>query len=115
MANKLNSKEARIDFSFKREVLFIVAGAIMGAIVIAIPVTFHFAPRGSGYAFTWIAFGHVVGVYSPISSAIIAGILIHIVTGISIGIVSGIFLYKTNILNISKVCVMDYLLVLLPT
>jgi len=102
MANKLNSKEARIDFSFKREVLFIVAGAIMGAIVIAIPLTFHFAPRGSGYAFTWIAFGHVVGVYSPISSAIIAGILIHIVTGISIGIVSGIFLYKTNILNISK-------------
>jgi len=102
MANKLNSKEARIDFSFKREVLFIVAGAIMGAIVIAIPVTFHFAPHGSGYAFTWIAFGHVVGVYSPVSSAIIAGILIHIVTGISIGIVSGIFLYKTNILNISK-------------
>ena len=27
---------------------------------------------------------------------------IHIVVGISIGIVSGVFLYKTNILNISK-------------
>jgi hypothetical protein len=27
---------------------------------------------------------------------------IHITVGISIGIVSGIFLYKTNILNISK-------------
>jgi NADH dehydrogenase len=33
---------------------------------------------------------------------IIAGILIHLLTGISIGIISGIFLYKTNILNISK-------------
>jgi hypothetical protein len=43
-----------------------------------------------------------VGVHSPISSVIIAGILIHIVTGTSIGIISGIFLYKTNILNISK-------------
>jgi len=28
--------------------------------------------------------------------------MIHMTTGISIGIVSGIFLYKTNILNISK-------------
>jgi hypothetical protein len=28
--------------------------------------------------------------------------MIHITTGISIGIISGIFLYKTNILNISK-------------
>ncbi|MGB6595237.1 MAG: NAD(P)/FAD-dependent oxidoreductase [Candidatus Nitrosopolaris sp.] len=102
MANKINFKEARIQFSFKREVLFIVAGGIMGAIVIAIPFTLPFTGRGSGYAHTWIEFGHIVGVYTPISSAIIAGILIHIVTGISIGIVAGIFLYKTNILNISK-------------
>jgi NADH dehydrogenase len=36
------------------------------------------------------------------TSAIIAGMTIHIVVGISIGIISGIFLYKTNILNISK-------------
>jgi NADH:quinone reductase (non-electrogenic) len=42
-----------------------------------------------------------VGVYSPISSVITGGMTIHIV-GISIGIVSGVFLYKTNILNISK-------------
>ncbi|MGC2425534.1 MAG: hypothetical protein WA421_00750 [Nitrososphaeraceae archaeon] len=94
--------EVRVDFSFKREVFFIVAGALMGAIVMAIPFTFPFTGRGSGYALTWIVFGHIVGVYSPISSVIIAGILIHIVTGISIGIISGVFLYKTNILNISK-------------
>jgi hypothetical protein len=47
-------------------------------------------------------FGHIVGVHSPISSAIIAGMTIHIIVGISIGIISGVFLYKTNILNISK-------------
>ena len=35
-------------------------------------------------------------------STVIAGVTIHIITGISIGIISGIFLYKTNILNISK-------------
>ncbi|HZE78989.1 MAG TPA: NAD(P)/FAD-dependent oxidoreductase [Nitrososphaeraceae archaeon] len=102
MNPKLKAAEARIDFSFKREVFFIVAGGIMGAIVMAIPFTFPFTGRDSGYALTWIVFGHIVGVYSPISSVIIAGIVIHLVTGISIGVVSGVFLYKTNILNISK-------------
>lgn len=47
-------------------------------------------------------FGHIVGVNHPLSSTVVAGITIHILTGISIGIISGIFLYKTNILNISK-------------
>ena len=102
MSHKIRSTQARIDFSFKREVFFIVAGGIMGAIVMAIPFTFPFTGRGSGYALTWIVFGHIAGVHSPISSVIIAGILIHIVTGTSIGIISGVFLYKTNILNISK-------------
>jgi hypothetical protein len=70
--------------------------------VMAIPLTFFSAGRSHGYVLTWIVFGHIVGVHSPISSAIIAGMTIHIIVGISIGIVSGVFLYKTNILNISK-------------
>src|SRR2546428_6486667 len=48
-----------------------------------------------------MAFGHVIGVYSP-SSSIITGIAIHLITAISIGIALGLFLYKTGILNISK-------------
>ena len=68
----------------------------------AIPLTFFSTGRSHAYDLTWIVFGHIVGVHSPISSAIIAGMTIHIVVGISIGIISGIFLYKTNILNISK-------------
>jgi NADH dehydrogenase FAD-containing subunit len=102
MREQIKPSEARVDFSFKREVFFIVAGGMMGAIVMAIPFTFPFTGSGSGYGLTWIVFGHIVGVYSPIFSAIIAGILIHLATGITIGIISGIFLYKTNILNISK-------------
>ena len=103
MVNKIKSQEARVDFSFKIEVFFIIAGGIIGAMVMAIPFTF-FSPEGisRAYDLTWIVFGHIVGVHSPISSAIIAGMTIHIIVGISIGIVSGIFLYKTNILNISK-------------
>jgi hypothetical protein len=40
---KIRSQEARIDFSFKREVFFIVAGGFIGALVMAIPMTF-FSP-----------------------------------------------------------------------
>src|SRR3989442_9380405 len=99
---KIRSQEARIDFSFKREVFFIVAGGFIGALVMAIPMTFFSPGKAFGYDLTWIVFGHIVGVNHPLLSTVIAGITIHIITGISIGIISGIFLYKTNILNISK-------------
>jgi NADH:ubiquinone reductase (H+-translocating) len=100
--HKIRSQEARIDFSFKREVFFIVVGGLVGALVMAIPMTFFSPGRSYGYDLTWIVFGHIVGVNHPLLSTIIAGVTIHIITAISIGIVSGIFLYKTNILNISK-------------
>jgi hypothetical protein len=92
----------KIDFSFRREVFFIIAGALMGAIVYVIPITFFALEQGSSYYLTWIVFGHISGVNSPISSVIIAGFSLHILVATSIGIVSGLFLYKTNILNISK-------------
>ena len=98
----IQSQEARIDFSFKREVFFIVVGGFIGALVMAIPMTFFSPGKSFGYDLTWIVFGHIVGVNHPLMSTVIAGVTIHIITGISIGIISGIFLYKTNILNISK-------------
>ena len=74
----------------------------MGGLVMAFPLTFLSVGGGSGYYLTWIAFGHIVGVYSPISANIAAGFLIHFLTATCIGIIAGVFLYKTNILNISK-------------
>ena len=91
----------RIDFSLRREVFFVVIGAILGAVTMVIPITLHYTGLGLPYYLTWMAFGHVIGVYSP-SSSIIAGIAIHLITAISIGIALGAFLYKTGILNISK-------------
>ena len=67
-----------------------------------IPITVFAIEQGSSYYLTWIVFGHIAGVYSPISSVIIAGFMLHILVATSIGIISGLFLYKTNILNISK-------------
>src|SRR5919109_3188233 len=96
------STKFKIDFSFKREVFFIIAGALAGAIMYVIPITVFAIEQGSLYYLTWIVFGHIVGVYSHISSVIVAGFLLHIVVATSIGIIAGLFLYKTNILNISK-------------
>ncbi|MFZ0329222.1 MAG: hypothetical protein WBQ25_08085 [Nitrososphaeraceae archaeon] len=98
----IEPQKVRIDFSFKREVFFIIAGALAGALVMAIPYTFLSVMGDSGYYLTWIVFGHVLGVHSSISSTIIAGFAIHLLTATCIGIVAGLFLYKTNILNISK-------------
>lgn len=91
----------RVDFSLRREVFFVVIGAIIGAITMVVPITFLYTGLGLPYYLTWMAFGHVIGVYSS-SSSIIAGIAIHLITAISIGIALGVFLYKTGILNISK-------------
>jgi hypothetical protein len=88
----------RVDFSLRREVFFVVIGAIIGAITMVVPVTFLYTNLGLPYYLTWMAFGHVIGVYS----SIIAGVTIHMITAISIGVAVGVFLYKTSILNISK-------------
>src|ERR671930_1951362 len=94
-------QQIRIDFSFKREVFFVVIGAIIGAIVFVIPKTIFEIEMGLPYYLSWIVFGHIAGVYS--SASVLAGIGLHMLTAISIGIVVGIFLYKTSILNISKI------------
>ena len=91
----------RVDFSLRREVFFVVIGAILGAVTMVVPITFLYTGLGLPYYLTWMAFGHVIGVYSSPSS-IIAGIAIHMITAISIGVAVGVFLYKTGILNISK-------------
>lgn len=97
---KRKATEIRVDFSLKREVLFVVIGAMLGAVSMLIPTVFEVG-MGIPYYITWVAFGHVIGVYS--SDAAFAGIVIHAITAISIGIVIGVFLYKTGILNISKI------------
>lgn len=98
--NRRKATEIRVDFSLKREVFFVVIGALLGAVSMLIPTIFEVG-MGIPYYTTWVAFGHVVGVYS--SYAAYAGISIHTITSISIGIVVGVFLYKTGILNISKI------------
>ncbi|MDR4492009.1 MAG: FAD-dependent oxidoreductase [Candidatus Nitrosocosmicus sp.] len=93
----------RIDFSLKREIFFVVIGAIVGAVTFGISDTVFQMLLGLPYYLIWIVFGNVIGVYESTMITIIAGISIHLITSVSIGIVMGIFLYKTGILNISKI------------
>ena len=93
--------EIRVDFSLRREVFYIVIGSIVGAIFMILAKMILDPQTGIPYEITWIAFGHLLGVSSPATSAILAGITIHMITALSIGIVIGVFLYKTNILIIS--------------
>src|SRR5688500_2302680 len=90
----------KIDFSLKREILYVVIGALIGAITMILPRTIYEFITGQPYYISWIIFGHVIGIYSYYAAT--AGFIIHFITAVSIGLVTGIFLYKTNILNISK-------------
>jgi NADH:quinone reductase (non-electrogenic) len=90
----------KIDFSLKREILYVVIGALIGAITMILPRTIYEFITGQPYYISWIIFGHVIGIYSFYAAT--AGFIIHLITAVSIGLVTGIFLYKTNILNISK-------------
>lgn len=94
-------EKIRVDFSLRREVFFVILGAVVGAIFMIIPRMIFEAGTGLPYYVTWIAFGHIIGVYSTFS--VLAGIIIHMIAAICIGTVIGIFLYKTGILNISKI------------
>ena len=65
----IETREVRIDFSFRREVFFIIAGALVGGLVMTIPLTFFNIGRPSEYYLTWEVFGHIVGVHSPITAS----------------------------------------------
>lgn len=90
----------KIDFSLKREVFYVVIAALIGGVIMGLPKILNQLLIGDQYYLSWVIFGHVIGVYS--SNAALAGFTIHMITATSIGIITGIFLYKTNILNISK-------------
>src|SRR5829696_3530032 len=90
----------KIDFSLKREILYVIIGALIGAITMILPRTIYEFLTGQPYYISWITYGHVIGIYSSYTA--IAGFIIHLITAVSIGLITGIFLYKTNLLNISK-------------
>lgn len=90
-------KSVIVDFSIKKEVFFITLGSILGAFVMFIPNFLSDALTNSEFYLFWIIAARTLG-----SSDYLVGVFVHFGIATIIGIVVGIILYKTKILNISK-------------
>ena len=91
-------KSLIVDFSIKKEVFFITLGSILGAFVMLIPNFLSDALTNSEFYMFWIIAARTLG-----SSDYLVGIFVHFGVATIIGIVVGTILYKTKILNISKI------------
>ena len=76
---------------------FITIGSVLGAVVMVLPAFFSDA-SGSEFGLFWAAAAKILGSSEPT-----VGALLHFAVATVIGIVVGIILYKTNMLNISKI------------
>ncbi len=91
-------KSLIVDFSIKKEVFFITLGSILGAFVMFIPNFLSDAVTDSEFYLFWIIAARTLG-----SNDYLVGVFVHFGVATIIGIVVGIILYKTKMLNISKI------------
>lgn len=90
-------KNFRVDFSFRKEIFFVIIGSIVGAFVMFIPYSILDITIDTQYYLTWLVFSKVVN-----SESYGVGAILHLFVGTMIGLVTGIILYKSKILVISK-------------
>ena len=87
-----------VDFSIKKEVFFITLGSILGAFVMFIPNFLLDVLTDSEFYLFWIIAARTLG-----SSDYLVGVFVHFGVATIIGIIVGLILYKTKMLNISKI------------
>ena len=87
-----------VNFSLRKEVFFITLGSILGAFVMFIPNFFLDAFTNSEFYLFWIVAARILG-----SSDYLVGAFVHFGVATIIGIAVGLILYKTKMLNISKI------------
>ena len=87
-----------VNYSLKKEIFFITLGSILGAFVMFIPNFLSDALTNSEFYMFWIVAARILG-----SSDYLVGIFVHFGVATIIGIIVGIILYKTKMLNISKI------------
>ena len=91
-------KSLIVDFSIKKEVFFITLGSILGAFVMFIPNFLLDALTNSEFYLFWVIAAKILG-----SGDYLIGVFVHFSVATIIGIAVGIILYKTKMLNISKI------------
>lgn len=87
-----------VNFSLRKEIFFITLGSILGAFVMFIPNFLLDAFTNSEFYLFWIVAARILG-----SNDYLVGAFVHFGVATIIGIVVGLILYKTKILNISKI------------
>ena len=91
-------KSSIVNFSLKKEVFFITLGSMLGAIIMVMPNFVSDVFTDSEFYLFWIAAARIFG-----SNDYLVGVLVHFGVATIIGIIVGFILYKTKILNISKI------------
>lgn len=86
-----------VDFSFRREVFFVVIASVFGAGIMFVPRIIMDISIGTQYYLAWYVFARVIN-----SEVMEFGILLHIFVATIIGITTGLVLHKTKFLDISK-------------
>lgn len=94
----INMKSLIVNFSIKKEVFFITLGSIVGAFVMFIPNFLSDTFTNSELYLFWIVAARTLG-----SSDYLIGVFVHFGVATIIGIIIGVILYKTKMLNISKI------------
>ena len=91
-------KSSIVNFSLKKEVFFITLGSMLGAIIMVMPNFVSDTFTESEFYLFWIVAAQIFG-----SSDYLVGVLVHFGVATIIGIIVGFILYKTKMLNISKI------------
>ncbi|RNJ76534.1 MAG: NAD(P)/FAD-dependent oxidoreductase [Nitrosopumilus sp. D6] len=90
-----------VNFSLKKEVFFIAIGSMIGAGAMMLPTilpnSLSSATISSDFYLFWVVAARVLGSEHPI-----VGVFVHLSIATIIGIVVGLILYRTHMLNISK-------------
>ena len=87
-----------VNYSLKKEICFITLGSILGAVVMVIPNFLSGVFSNSDFYVFWLVAARALG-----SSDYLVGVFVHLGVATIIGIVVGTILYKTKLLNISKI------------
>ncbi|RNJ77183.1 MAG: NAD(P)/FAD-dependent oxidoreductase [Nitrosopumilus sp. H8] len=97
----MDGKAQIVNFSLRKEVFFIALGSMLGAGAMLLPTLLpnslsNLSISSDFYTF-WVVAARVLG-----SDNHIVGVFVHLSIATIIGIVVGLILYKTSMLNISK-------------
>ncbi len=90
--------EPRVNYSLRREVAFVVAGSLAGAMLMHASQIYATTIGGNDYLRLLLVIARIVGSGEPL-----AGLVLHMLVATSIGIVAGVVLYRVFGISLSRI------------